>query len=225
NLRHLEIAEALGDPERELTAHVNLGVNYHTVGQLDPAIDHTRRALELTAATGRLATRGLVHNNLALILVDAGEEARARAELEQALALAERAGYRRFLPEAMSTRARLELGAGELAASERAARAALDCAREARSGVSEGMAHRLLAGVLLRAGDLGRAEAALACAHRLLAEETYEQARTWVVEARLAAARGQTDRATDLRERARRAFEHLGAALDLARLDDPADLR
>jgi tetratricopeptide (TPR) repeat protein len=229
NLRHLAIAQALDDPEREFIAHVNLGVNYHSLGQIVTAIEHTRRGQELAATTGRVAARALVHNNLGVILVDAGEDTRARIELDQALALAARAGYHRLLPEALATLARLDLRAGDVAAAERSARAALDHARAARSGVSEGMALRILAGVLDRAGgedgDGGdEVDAALADAQRLLVDDRYELARTWVVAARRAARLGD-GQADELRERARSAFEELGAAIDLAHIDDDSDLR
>ncbi|HWM84264.1 MAG TPA: protein kinase [Kofleriaceae bacterium] len=225
NLRHLEIAQALADPEREFIAHVNLGVNYHSLGQIYTAIEHTRRAMELAAASGRVAARALVHNNLGLILVDAGEDARARAELDQAVALGERAGYKRLLPEALSTLARLELRAGDLAAAERRARAAVDVAREAGGSVSEGIALRILAGVLAR-GDHARAvDDAISAAHRFLVDDQFELARTWVVAARWAAGRGRAEVAAGLRERARSVFEELGAAIDLARIDDEDDLR
>ncbi len=224
NLRHLEIAQALDDPERELIAHVNLGVNYHSLGQIVTAIEHTRRGQELAAATGRVATRALVHNNLGVILVDAGEDARARTELDQALALAARAGYHRLLPEALSTLARLDLRAGDVAAAERRAREALEHGRAARSDVSEGMALRILAGVLDRSGGGDEADAALADAQRLLVDDRYELARTWVVAARRAARLGH-GQADELRERARSAFEELGAAIDLAHIDDDSDLR
>ena len=230
NLRHLEIAQALDDPERELIAHVNLGVNYHSLGQIVTAIEHTRRGQELAATTGRVAARALVHNNLGVILVDAGEDARARTELDQALALAARAGYHRLLPEALTTLARLDLRAGDVAAAERSARAALDHARAARSDVSEGMALRILAGVLDRAGGrdgnggAGEVDAALADAQRLLVDDRYELARTWVVAARRVARSGD-GQADELRERARRVFEELGAAIDLAHIDDDSDLR
>jgi hypothetical protein len=45
------------------------------------------------------------------------------------------------------------------------------------------------------------------------------------VSARWAARLGQDERAAELRERARRVFQDLGAAIDLARLDDDGDLR
>ncbi|HTE56217.1 MAG TPA: protein kinase [Kofleriaceae bacterium] len=225
NLRHLEIAQALADPERELIAHVNLGVNYHSLGQIVTAIEHTRRAQELAAAAGRMAARALVHNNLGVILVDAGEDARARAELDEALVLAARAGYRRLLPEALSTLARLDLRAGDPAAAEGRARAALEHARGAGAAVGEGIALRVLAGVMAGADRAAEVDEALAAAERCLADDRYELARTWVVSARWEDRRGRGDRGAAARERARRVFEELGAAIDLAHLEDDRDLR
>jgi len=225
NQRHLEIAQALRDAEREIGAHINLGVNHHSLGRLDLALEHTRRALELAVRTGRATTRALAQSNLGLILLDAGEDERARAEVEEAIALAERIGYTRFLPEALGTLGRLAARAGRLEEAEGHTRAALERAREARSTVSEGEALRLLAGVAALRGRTAEAEELLARAHELLADDRYEQARTWAAEARVAALAGQGERARALRGRAARVFEDLGAALDAARLGDPADLR
>jgi tetratricopeptide (TPR) repeat protein len=225
NLRHLEIAQSLADPERELGARINLGVNYHSLGQIVTAIEHTRRALELAAAAGRPGIRALAHNNMGLILFDAGEDSRARAEIDEALALGERAGYRRFMPEALTTLALLDLRAGDPAAAERRARGALEQAQAAGAPIAEGIALRILAGILMRGDRLDEAEEALASAYRAIGDDRYEIARTWVVEARLAARRGMGERAADLAARARRLFEELGARLDLARIEDDSDLR
>ena len=225
NLRHLEIAQSLGDPERELGARINLGVNYHSLGQIVTAMEHTRRALELAAAAGRPGIRALAHNNMGLILFDAGEDSRARAEIEEALALGGRAGYRRFMPEALVTLALLDLRAGDLASAEGRARSSLEHARSAGAPISEGIALRILAGILMRTGRAAEAEEALAAAYTAIGDDRYEIARTWVVEAKLAARGGQTGRAEELASRARHLFEDLGARLDLARVEDDADLR
>jgi tetratricopeptide (TPR) repeat protein len=225
NLRHLEIAQSLADPERELGARINLGLNYHSLGQIVTAIEHTRRALELAAAAGRAGIRALAHNNMGLILLDAGEDSRARAEIEEALALGERSGYRRFMYEALITLALLDLRAGDPAAAEARARAGLEQARAAGAPISEGIALRILAGIVMRGDRFDEADEALAAAHQAIGDDRYEIARTWVVEAKLAARRGQAARAADLAARARRHFEELGARLDLARIEDDADLR
>ena len=225
NLRHLEITQSLGDPEGELGARINRGGHYHSLGPIVTAIEHTRRALELAAAAGRAGIRALAHNNMGLILFDAGEDSRARAEIDEALALGERAGYRRFMPEALITLALLDLRAGDLAAAERRARSSLDQARAAGAPIAEGIALRILAGILMRTDRAGEADEALAAAYRAIGDDRYEIARTWVVESKLAAQRGEVARAAELGDRARRLFEELGARLDLARIEDDGDLR
>jgi serine/threonine protein kinase/tetratricopeptide (TPR) repeat protein len=225
NLRHLEIAETLDDIDRQMAAHINLGVNYHSLGRIDTALDHTRRGLELSIRSGRATSRALAHNNLGLILCDAGEDARARVELEEAQAQAERAGYTRFLFETLQTVAILDLRAGELARAEEHARRAVDFAREASSPLNEGIAARILAGVIAHtAGREVEVQVLLARARALVAGDDYEGARTQALEAKHAARAGNVE-ALRLREEARQVFERLGAQLDLARLDDLDDVR
>jgi eukaryotic-like serine/threonine-protein kinase len=224
NQRHLEIAKAMVDLDRELTARINLGVNYHSLGEIDVALEHTRAALELAMNTGRSAARALVHNNMGVILTDAGLEPQARAHLDEGMRLAERVGYTRFLTEARGTLARLAFRAADFAAAEREARAAFELARAAGSRVDEGIALRLLAGI---ASELGSQEVSslLASALERLDGDQYEMARTWAAEAKHAARSGEHERAAARRAQAVAVFESLGARLDIERLDDPADLR
>jgi len=224
NLRHLEIAETLSDVDRQVTAHINLGVNYHSLGDIDVALEHTRAALELAITTGRAAARALVHNNMGVILTDAGLEPQARAQLDEGMRLAERVGYTRFLTEAHGTLARLAFASADLAVAEREARASLDLSRAAGSHVDEGIALRLLAGIASERGS-DETEALLASALERLATDSYEMARTWATEAKHAARIGDHARAAARRAEAAAVFESLGARLDLERLDDPTDLR
>ena len=224
NQRHLQIAQEMGDVDRELTAHINLGVNHHSLGDIDVALEHTRSALELAMNTGRAAARALVHNNMGVILTDAGLEPQARAHLDEGMRLAERVGYTRFMTEARGTLARLAYRAADFAAADREARIALELARAAGSTVDEGIALRLLAGIASERGD-GETEALLSGALDRLLGDRYELARTWVVEAKHAARQGDAARAAARRAEAASVFQTLGAALDLERLDDPTDLR
>jgi len=224
NQRHLQIARAMADVDRELTARINLGVNYHSLGEIDVALEHTRAALELAMNSGRSAARALVHNNMGVILIDAGLEPQARAHLEEGMRLAERVGYTRFLTEARGTLSRIAFRAADFAAAEREARAALELARVAGSNVDEGIALRLLAAIASERGD-SETEALLAGAFDRLAGDQYEMARTWAAEAKHAARVGDQARAAARRADAATVFELLGATLDLERMDDPTDLR
>ncbi|HEU5059947.1 MAG TPA: AAA family ATPase, partial [Kofleriaceae bacterium] len=152
NQRHLQISKAMCDVDRELTAHINLGVNYHSLGDIDIALEHTRAALELAMNIGRGAARALVHNNMGVILTDAGLEPQARAHIEEGMRLAERFGYTRFMTEAHGTLARLAYRAADFTTAEREARTALELARAAGSTVDEGIALRLLAGIASERG-------------------------------------------------------------------------
>ena len=226
NQRHLEIARMAGDLGRQLVAHVNLGANYTSLGELDTAAAHTREALALSARTSRLSERALAHNNMGVILADAGDDAGARVELDEAIRLGTRIGYTRFLPETHCTLAQVALRAGDRAEAERQARCAVALGRESGSSVDEGVGLRHVAGVLER-GRASEAEAAelFAAAHRCLAGEPYEEARTWAAEAKLAERSGRAGEAAGLRARAAAVFRELGASLDLARLEDADDLR
>jgi serine/threonine protein kinase/tetratricopeptide (TPR) repeat protein len=222
NQRHLDIAREMHDVDRELTAHINLGVNYHSLGNIDVALEHTQAALDLSMNSGRSAARALVHNNMGVILADAGMDAQARAHLEEATRLAERVGYTRILPEARGALARMAFRASDLATARREALAALESSQGSR--VDEGISLRLLAGIGSEDRD-PEAEAHLAGALERLASDRYELARTWVVEARHVERRGEQERARGLREQARAVFAELGAALDQANVDDATDLR
>ncbi len=226
NQRHLEIAVMAGDLGRQLIAHINLGANYTSLGELDTAAFHTREALALSNRTSRLSERALAHNNLGLILADAGDDAGARVELEEAIRLATRVGYTRFLPETNCTLAQVALRAGDRAEAERRARRALALGRESGSSVDEGVALRHLAAILDRGGAPSHeVQDLLAAAHQCLAGEPYEEARTWAAASKHAERAGRPDEAAGLRERAAAVFRELGASLDLARLEDPDDLR
>jgi eukaryotic-like serine/threonine-protein kinase len=226
NQRHLEIARMAGDLGRQIIAHINLGANYTSLGELDTAAAHTREALALSARTSRLSERALAHNNLGVILADAGDDAAARVELEEAIRLGARIGYTRFLPETRCTLAQVALRAGDRAEAERQARSAVALGRESGSSVDEGVALRHLAGVLERSGESESEVASLfEAAHRCLAGEPYEEARTWAAEAKQGERRGRRVEAAALREKAAAVFRELGASLDLARLEDAEDLR
>jgi predicted ATPase len=226
NQRHLEIARMAGDLGRQLIAHINLGANYTSLGELDTAASHTREALALSNRTSRLSERALAHNNLGLILADAGDDAGARAELEEALRLATRAGYTRFLPETCCTLAQVALRAGDRDEAERLARRALALGRDSGSAVDQGVALRHLAVILDRRGaDEAEVLELLAAAQRSLSGEPYEEARTWAAESKHAERSGRAAEAAALRERAAAVFRELGASIDLARLEDPDDLR
>jgi serine/threonine protein kinase/tetratricopeptide (TPR) repeat protein len=225
NLRHLQIAETLGDLDRQLAANVNLGINYHSVGRLDAALEHTRKGLELSVRCGRATTRALAHNNLGVILADADQPELARKELLEACTHAERSGYMRFLYETYSTLALLDLRAGDLVNAEAQIKRSAQLARDSQSPLYEGIADRILAGIAAAAGRNAEATELLVLAHARIGDDYYERARTTALESKLARRAGNTTVGDELREKARVVFEQLGAALDLAKLDDLTDVR
>ncbi len=233
NQRNLSIGRELGDLFMQMTAHINLGVTYSSMGRFDEAIDHTRRALELARRTSTVTTMALVRSNLGGWLLDRGELDAAAIELDRAVDLGERVGYRRFLPECCGFRARLAVARGDLNAAETAARRALALATgpdpTIEPTIDEGIAARILAGVLALAGQYDEAEPLLVRARTCLSgSDPFEAARTTAQTARLLALRarpGDRERATSLREEARSVFQRMGAARDLALLDDDREVR
>ncbi len=232
NQRNLSIGRELGDLSMQMMAHINLGVTYSSMGRYDEAVDHTRRALELARRTSMITTMALVRSNLGGWLVDRGELDAAEAELDRAVDLAERVGNRRFLPECYCFRARIEVARGNLDAAERAARHALALAAgpaPSEPTIDAGIAGRILAGVLALRDQYGKAEELLDRAQTCLdGSDPFEAARTTAQTARMLSLRGgpgDRERAASLRATAREVFQRLGAARDLALLDDDREVR
>ena len=229
NQRNLQIARELGDLEMQLTASINLGVNYGTLGEIDKAIAHTRQALKLCLRTNAVTTLALVRSNLAGWLIEREETSEGEAHLDQAIEMAERCGNRRFLPEAYGFAARLRDLLGDLDGAEGKARHAVALARSNELTIDEGIAARILALVLLARGELAEAheqlERSLTC---LVGGDEFEHARTEAALARFylhRGADGDAERGKELREKARQLFDYLGANRDLEVLDDPTDIR
>lgn len=226
NRRNLDIAVELGDLTSQVGAHCNLGIVLWTLGDIDAAMDHTRRGLALAIRTGAAGTAALLRNNLAGLLLEAGRLEEARAELDESLRLAERTGNRNFLSEAHVFSARLRVADGDLAGAERDALRAVDLAAEAASAVDEGIAWRVAGAVRARRGAFDSAGDAFRRAHALLAgADPYEHARTLAAEARALRARGDRDAAEARARAARAAFDRLGIARERDLVDDPDAVR
>lgn len=229
NLRNLRIAEELGDLSMQLTANINLGVTYASLGELDQAIEHTRRAVDLAIRTSAVTTSALVRSNLGGLLLDRGQLVEAGEQLTRAIEIGERVGARRFLPEGYGFLARTRLQQGDLEGAVVAARRSLALASYAAATIDEGIASRVLGGVLGRRGEYAEAEGLLARAQDQLADaDVFEGARTTAQRARFFALRdqpGDRERAAELRAEAAPIFQRLGASLDLARLDDDLEVR
>lgn len=226
NQRNLSIGEELGDLEMQKTAHINLGVTHTTQGNIDAAIDHTRKALALCAKTGAVTTMPLVRNNLAGMLLEKGETAEASGQLAEAIRLGQKLGNRRFLPEAYGFAARLAVVAGDLDGAITNANQAVAIAEGAGMTVDEGIARRILGAIQARSGDHAGATGSFTRSRECLAtRDPYELARTQAAEARFWRSRGDDELAAELRSEAAAAFRRLGAKLELELLDDPHAVR
>jgi tetratricopeptide (TPR) repeat protein len=226
NQRNLAIADELGDLYMQLVAHINLGVVYSVLGDLDAAIAHTRAAEQLCARTGSRTSAALVASNLGGYLLEQGAWDEAEAQLEAGIALAERVGDRRILPESFQFAARIRAGRGDLEGALLWARRSLALSVELVARMEQGIARRLVAVVLARTGHGDGAIAELELARTLVAgTDALEEARTDAARARVLARLGHTDDAQLARAAARAVFERLGARRDLEVLDDLDEIR
>jgi len=114
----LLLAQETGDPRTEVEAHAALATVHHRFGQRADAVRHYVRALELVRNTGDRYPEVDVLIGLAVATTDPGPA-------EQALVLAERAGYRALQGQAITALARILLASGRARESAEHARRAL----------------------------------------------------------------------------------------------------
>lgn len=220
NQRNLEIGEALRDLDLQSTAHINLGVVYASLGELQHALEHTRYALRLAAHTGSMLVSAIARSNLAGLRLDLGEIEGVEDELHEAIRVGDKIGSRSFLPESYSFLARAAARRGDLEAAEKWARHAVERAQQ--STIDRGICSRILASILALRGQYNEAEQTFEAALRDLRDaDPFERARTRASRARYRLSRGREAEAHADREQARAVFQSLGAAFDLAHLDDP----
>jgi tetratricopeptide (TPR) repeat protein len=226
NERNLDIALELGDLQTQVTAHVNIGFVLGNLGELAAAIEHTERALALCRRTGARPTTGLALSNLAGYHLELGELDRAAQRLFEGIRVLEAVGGKRILTESYQFLARLAARRGDDASARAAIEQSIALARAGNNAVDVAIGMRIVAQLDARAGDVAAAERNLAEATRLLADaDTFEKARLDAAAARVHERAGRAAAAGETRERARAVFTALGAAVDLAALDDPADIR
>jgi len=221
NRRSLEIGERLGSLELRARAHLDLGVNLINLGAPVEAADHLRRAVDLTTRMCATASLALSHDKLAFALLDSGDVDGADRELAEAVRLAQLCGGCGFGVEAAIGRARVAARRQDLTAARAAAETAVAQALTERATVYEGIARRVLGAVLSRAGERAGAERELERAEALLrGADPAESARVLAERARHLARHGDGPGAARLRALARPILEQLGAAMDLAKLED-----
>lgn len=221
NRRTLEIGIALPSIEIQARAHLNLGVNLVALGRAEEAAAHSRTALGLYDRLCAAAQIALVRNNLAIALVDLGQLDEAESEVGEALRVARLCGGSYFRHEAELTRARIAVRRGRFSEARAWARSAVRLAEQGGSRVDQGIARRTLGAVLSMEGAHLEAVRELDAAQELLRDtDVGELARVRAERWRALARRRQGVGAERVRESARAALTAVGAALDLAQLEN-----
>lgn len=226
NRRHLDIGVELRDVSMQLTAHVNLGVVYASLGELDNAIGHTRRALAFAKQTGALSTLGLCESNLGGLYLETQRLDDAEVAIENGIKIAERCATRQYLPEALGFRARLAIERGALDAAVTDLDQAVEVAESAGLEIDLGIALRLRGGLSRLRGNRDAAIVDFDRSLTLLgAADEFEHARTMAARAQLEASAGDLALAESLRARAREVFAKVGATRELQLLDTSMAVR
>lgn len=150
-------------------------------GEIENVLSRARRMFEWRLPSDSLVDIALDHlslgrGSLALALRDhTGDLARARAELDTAVASLRRAGTQNFLPLGLLARAELFLATPDLPAAEGDLDEALDIATRGGMRLHETDAHLGFARLHLARGDLPPARASLAKAKALVVRTGYHR--------------------------------------------------
>jgi tetratricopeptide (TPR) repeat protein len=165
--------------------------------------------------------RAYCYKNLALFAVDRGALDEAVPFIAEVHRLEAIVGHAYWHVELDYIGARLAARRGDLSAARALVEVGMTRARAAKSQPDLGIGHKYRGELLSLAGDTGDALAALDEAEAILADaDQGELARAWGTRVRVLARAGRPD--AELRTRAEEALTRLGAALDLAALDDPS---
>jgi eukaryotic-like serine/threonine-protein kinase len=225
NRRNLEIAVELGDLNMQLTANINLGVVYGTLGMIDLAVDTTRAARRLAARMNSAASDCLAASNLAGYYIEQGRLDEADALLDEAIALIERTGAKYILCESLVFRARIAAARGHLAQARDYAEQSRSLGRSLGNQLDAAIALRIVAQIESRLGehDIARKHIEEALVAATIHDE-YEATRTRAARARILARASDPNAASELDDLA---FElrRLGTERELAVLRDLDEVR
>jgi tetratricopeptide (TPR) repeat protein len=94
--RALELAQALGDRQRECTQLCNLGMLHLLQRQIEPAIRRSEEALHVARDLGHRELEGIIQCNLALGLIEVDRLPEAMTNLEAALKAMRELSQRRY---------------------------------------------------------------------------------------------------------------------------------
>jgi tetratricopeptide (TPR) repeat protein len=175
------LAERLGRVETAVRMQLAQGILHLNRGAYDQAwamLEAARAAAEHHGLVEPLIAAHASCADLALRLHDLPT---AQTQLAAAELWTSRSGIQTQQAELLTLRATYALLADDPTTALDLAQAAVDLAHTQQNALDQGRALRVVAQIHLHNGDQSAAQAALAPAHELLADEPYEVARTWVI--------------------------------------------
>jgi tetratricopeptide (TPR) repeat protein len=201
-------------------ARLNLGIIAANRGSKGEALGYVERALAGAQEAGSPWDAAVARADLADVVLQCGDPARALAELEAAEAIRSPAGDPAHLVQWSLIGMRACLGLGRLKDAEARYRRACEAARGGRSPVTDALVAAAGAEVALRAGRLPEATRlarAAAGFHRRGLGDFREGANSLLILGEVLAATGKRRGAVRALEEAAGRYERLGSMADAAR--------
>jgi len=218
----LRLSEMMSDGLRIGQFATSMGNVYLDQGKPDQAAEAYQRGIAVWEPKGLLAGVTVARINLGKAAVTRGDLEAGKAHLDEAQRLAQEIGARGFLPEIFHWQATLHLERGQLAEALRLAQQAHSLAQELKDRAEEGSALRVLGRVYAAMEQpepaIARLQASLACFKDL--QSSYQTAKTCFELAQVYLTRPDLRKeGYELLEKARTLFAELGAAGDLAQVE------
>ncbi len=223
NQRCLELARALGDRWRGLTALINLGANHVDVGEAEAGLALLDEALAAARTLRASPSEALVQIDRTHALLALGHFAEAQAAIDTAEWLVLACEQPHLLQEVLHLRGKLAAARGQTALATALVTRAAETADASEARLYAASARRTLAVLHALAGDHEGAAAALGRARALAETSAPEALRTRAAARRVRLLAGADDDA-DERALLARSLEALGARRDREHLDDPSFL-
>jgi predicted ATPase/class 3 adenylate cyclase/Tfp pilus assembly protein PilF len=218
----LALRQELGDVEGVAIAHSNLGMVAMNRGELDLAEFHFHESLAV--ATPLQMTYHAANSTLGLarVLLLGGKLEPANEAIRECMAQAKSINAPDLLAETYRIQAEILSAQSARDKAKAAAQQSVSLATGLRNRVLESAAWRTLSECALQQDDLAVARESLAKAQRAMTNvmDELETGRVVAQAGRLSLHEGDVDQADRLLEAARETFLHLGAALDLQRVED-----
>ncbi|MBU7022626.1 MAG: tetratricopeptide repeat protein [Theionarchaea archaeon] len=186
---------------REQVGHtLGVGYSYASMGKLSGKVNQYEKALVCLNRAQRIHEKEkgawmIAYTKLASaqVYVDTHHPEQASALVAEGIPAFEKAGDRASLIEAHCTAAEACVNLGEVEQARRHAETSLELSIATRSTAYEGGARRILAQVLMAAGELDNAEEELRLSLHLLGKHRYELGKDLLLFARLCEIRGNSE--------------------------------